>query len=79
MSAAALTGLPAAGCLAPLGSAASMLLRSLSAVSQSLASEPMVAVLVSFVGFAFGGKGGDCGGGGGGWEGGSGADEASVL
>jgi hypothetical protein len=37
-------GLPAAGCLAPLGSAASMLLRSLSAVSQSLASKPMVAV-----------------------------------
>ncbi len=55
MSAAALTGLPAAGCLAPLGSAASMLLRSLSAVSQSFASKPMVAVLLSFVGFAFGG------------------------
>ena len=30
--------------LSPLGSAASMLLRSLSAVSQSLASKPMVAV-----------------------------------
>ena len=38
-------GLPCrAGCLAPLGSAASMLFRSLSAVSHSFASKPKLAV-----------------------------------